>query len=176
MSGGGLSREVWETLRRLVACMAANGVAAMDVYEVEDCLGKLAGRTLAKLMDAGVLVYLDDGYCQFDECKFAVLPSWARTEVDIQVLTFLSGRSRELVVEWFFWRYGGDDVSGDKFAWWIARIVFDYSLYDSVDLSRYDLRRGVGATLYHIYGDVWLASYVDKCGSRRCFRYEVVKR
>jgi len=53
---------------------------------------------------------------------------------------------------------------------------FDHNLYDAVDLSQYDLKNGAGTIHYHIYDNVWLVSYVEECGRRRCFRYEVVTK
>jgi len=144
--------------------MARRGVMAMDIHELRECLGN--DGHVPKLMDVGVLVYLDDGRCEYDKCKFAVVPKWARRRDVIGAL-----KAGEF--HWLMRRYGGSDVFGDFVAWWIARAVFDYHLYDMVDLSQYDARRGVGTMRYHIADGVWLASHTYLCSRKRCFRYEV---
>jgi len=162
-----LTGELWEQLRRLVACMARRGIIAVDIHEVRECLGD--DKDVPKLMDVGVLVYLDDGQCEYDRCKFAVVSKWGRRGDVIDAL-----KAGDL--HWLMKRYGGHDVFGDAVAWWIARAVFDYHLYDAVDLSQYDARRGVGTVRYHIADGVWLISDTYLCGRKRCFRYEIVTR
>jgi len=157
--------EAREALRRLAACMAKRGTIAMDIHEIRECLGD--GEYVLKLMDVGALAYLYDGRCEHDRCKFAIVPKWGWRRDIIGAL-----KAGEL--RWLMARYGGRDVFGDAVAWWIARAVFDYHLYDAVDLSQYDVKRGMGAAYYHIADNVWLASYTYPCARRRCFRYEIV--
>jgi len=160
---------VREAMRKFVSCMALKGSIALNIQEVRECLGDSADRIVAKLMDAGILAYLDDGKCDFDKCGFTALPKWGRRR---DVIALLRQRDLKLLME----RYGGDKAFGDAVAWWIARVVFDHDLYDAVDLSQYDLKNGAGTVHYHIYDNVWLVSYVEECGRRRCFRYEVVTK
>jgi len=159
-----LTKDERTALKRLLAYMAMNGVVYVDMYDIKKFLDD---ETLNKLMDKGVIVCLDNCYDP-DRIKFAVVPKWGRRA---DVLTYLRHRNLMEIMR----RYDGSKVFGDAFAWWIAKLVFNYHLYDRVDVNRYDMKRGLGAVYYHIDGGIWLVSYTEFCnGHKRCFRYEIV--